>query len=116
MAEQFRTSYAQLSALQSTLSKDLRHQLDSLAASDTEELVIPTAIWCKTVYEVASKFKTSHDTVREALLEGLRSVWIGRVASFVSETAYMSDEEAETVVENDATHFERMKNELVHIY
>jgi len=116
MAEQFRTSYAQLSALQSTLSKDLRHQLDSLAASDAEELVIPTAIWCKTVYEVAAKFKISNDAARESLLEGLRAVWIGRVASFVSETAHMSNEEAETVVENDATHFERTKNELVHIY
>jgi hypothetical protein len=50
------------------------------------------------------------------LLEGLRAVWTGRVATFVKETASMTNEEAERKVEEDAAHFEQMKSELLTIY
>lgn len=116
LAEQFRASYARSSDFKSIMSPNLRHELDIHASSDPERFRISTSVWAKTLYEVAATFKNSDDLVKGILLEGLRTVWTGRVATFVSETSSMTNDEAERLVEDDAAYFEQTKDELVSIY
>jgi len=116
LIEEFRTAYSKSNGFRSMLSPILKCELDVRASAAPEELTIPPDVWAKTVYEVSAKFKRSDEMVRNVLLEGLRAVWTGRVATFVKETASMTNEEAERKVEEDAAHFEQMKSELLTIY
>jgi glycosyltransferase involved in cell wall biosynthesis len=116
LIEQFKGTYSQSDAFRSMLSSKLSRELDFLASILPEKTVIPLEVWTRTVFEVSAKFKRSDYATRNVLLDGLRSVWSGRVASFVKETASMSNEEAERKVEEDAAHFEQLKSELLRVY
>jgi glycosyltransferase involved in cell wall biosynthesis len=116
LAEHFLVLYAQSSHFKSTLSPNLRHELDIRASSDVENFRIPTWVWAKTLYEVAARFKNSDDLAKSVLLEGLRTVWTGKVATFVRETSSMNNDQAERLVEEDAAYFEQTKDELMSIY
>jgi len=114
--EEFRTGYGKSNDFKAMLSPNLRGELDIRASVVPEKLTIPLDVWAKTVYETSAKFKRSVETMRSVLLEGLRAVWTGRVATFVKETTSMTSAEAERKVEEDAAYFEQMKSELLTIY
>jgi glycosyltransferase involved in cell wall biosynthesis len=116
LIEESRTVYSRLDYFKSVLSPDLRRELDSRISAVPKDLEIPTDVWAKTVYEVSARFKKSDEIGRGLLLEGLRAVWNARVATFVRQTAWMTNEEAEREVEEDAVHFEKMKSELLRMY
>jgi glycosyltransferase involved in cell wall biosynthesis len=116
LLEQFRRTYFESRRFRSMLSFNLQRELDTVASTVSEKIIVSLEVWARTVYEVAAKFRRSDDVTRDLLLEGLRSVWTGRVATFVRETISMSNEETEKKVEEDAMHFERTKSELLAIY
>lgn len=108
--------YSRSEYFKSAISVRLRHQLDSQLSDAPSDFDITTDVWAKTVYEVCARFKRADQAGRISLLEGLRAIWAARVATFMKQTASMSDEEAEQKVEDDAARFEEMKNELVTTY
>jgi glycosyltransferase involved in cell wall biosynthesis len=111
-----RAVYSESRYFKSMLSAELRRRLDSTMSAAQNGLDIPVDVWANTVYETASKFKTSTENEMNMLLEGLRGVWEARVAAFVRHTAKMTNEEAERKVEDDAELFEATKAQLLAIY
>jgi hypothetical protein len=116
LIEEFRTGYFKSVVFKNILSPYVRSKLDASARSAPEKVTISTEIWVKTVYEASTIFKRSDDVRKPLILEGLRAVWSGRVATFVMETASMTNEEAERRIEEDAARFEEMKDQLLRIY
>jgi len=116
LIEESRDVYSRSDHFKSSLTPDLRRELDHCMSALTDGPELSVDIWARTVYEVSAEFKTSDETRRDSLLEGLRSVWTARVATFVKQTTSMTNEESEREVEDDATHFEETKSELMRIY
>jgi glycosyltransferase involved in cell wall biosynthesis len=65
-------------------------------------------LWARAVYDVLWAFNRS-GLEKGDLLESFTTLYFGRVASLVEETAHMSDEEAESVVEAQAQCLEALK-------
>jgi len=116
LVEEFRSAYPNSGCFREAISPDLRRELDDHASAKTENLIVPLDVWAKTVYETSAAFRRSNESQRNRLLEGLRAVWTGRVATFVRETAMMTNREAEAKVEEEAEYFENTKNDLLAIY
>jgi glycosyltransferase involved in cell wall biosynthesis len=116
LIDEFRAGYSGAEYFKSMLSTIPRHELNGQTSRTPETFSIPIALWATIVYEIAAGFKRSDERSRSLLLEGLRAVWAGRVATFVKETSSMTNEEAERIVEEDAEYFERTKSELTRIY
>jgi hypothetical protein len=108
--------YSESEYFKSALSTELRRRLDSAMSATQNGLDIPVDVWANTVYETSSKFRTSTQNEMGLLLEGLRGVWGARVATFVRQTAAMTNEEAERKVEEEASLFEATKGQLLATY
>ncbi len=98
------------------LDPELLQNLDSLRVKEGY-LEFPNEYWAKCVCSFAAAFKRETDSEkRNSLLEALRILWTGKLASFVFETLEFDAEEAEKEIENGAAVFEGNKPYLLELY
>lgn len=82
--------------------KELRRKQESNFSLESE-------VWAKAVYSFTAHFRNQEQTKREELLEALRILWIGRVASYVNETRNLTTAEANRKIEEEADIFQKLK-------
>jgi len=98
------------------LDPELLQNLDSLRVKEGY-LEFPNDYWAKCVYSFAAAFKQETDPKkRNNLLEALRILWTGKLASFIFETLEFDAEEAEKEIEKGADVFEETKPYLLELY
>lgn len=98
------------------LDSELWQNLDSLRVKEGY-LEFPNEFWAKCVYSFAAAFKRETDfEKRNNLVEALRILWAGKLASFVFETLEFGAEEAETEIEKEVNVFEETKPYLLELY
>ena len=69
------------------------------------------------MYSFSAAFKKETNVKeRNHLLEALRILWMGKVASFILETIEFDAREAEEEIEEEADVFEELKPYLLDIY
>ena len=89
--------------------------IDSLrgaAELDADRFEFPVESWVRLLYELAAKHHHLEEH-RMKLLTVMTPLYLGRVASFITRTRHMSSQEAEAVVEQQATIFEELKPYLL---
>jgi hypothetical protein len=82
---------------------------------EPEVFRFPVEIWVKLVYELAAKYHQLW-VHRMKLLTLMTPLYLGRVASFITDTRDMDSQEAEEVVEKQARSFEEHKPYLVELW
>jgi glycosyltransferase involved in cell wall biosynthesis len=98
------------------LDPELLQNLDSLRVKEGY-LEFPNDYWAKCVYSFAAAFKKEPDSKkRNNLLEALRILWTGKLASFIFETLEFDAEEAEKEIEKEADVFEETKPYLLKLF
>ncbi len=98
------------------LDPELLQNLDSLRVRKGY-FEFPNEYWAKCVYSFAAAFgKETKSKKRNNLLEALRILWRGKLASFVLETVEFDAEEAEKEIEKEADVFEETKPYLLNAY
>jgi len=98
------------------LSPDAWHGLEGAARLSASDFRIPPPLWARVVYDLAAAHRMlslKEPAAAPALVESLLPLYLGRVASFILETASLSTAEAELVVEAQAEVFEQAKPQLV---
>jgi glycosyltransferase involved in cell wall biosynthesis len=90
------------------LSKDLFRETEELKRTNTHGH-FSSEIWAKIVFSFIDGFKREEQTKREKLLDALRILWIGKVATFVKETLELDTTEAEKTIEEEVRTFEKLK-------
>lgn len=100
------------------LSPKLLQNLEILHKKKEDSFKFPTEYWAKCVYSFAAAFKREPNVKeRNHLLEALRILWMGKLASFILETVKSdTKEEAEEEVEKEADFFEELKPYLLDVY
>ncbi len=93
-------------------STEVFTELTDAAGKPPAEFHFPTEIWVKLLYELAAEYHHLAEH-RMKLLTVMTPLYLGRVASFITRTRDMDSFEAETVVEEQAEVFERLKPYLV---
>ena len=91
-------------------------QVDEIAGQETDKFIFPVQLWIRIIYDFALVYRNSlkwEPKVRDSLLESMVPIYFGRVASFVRETANLSNRETEQVIEQNCTEFENLKPYLV---
>lgn len=74
-------------------------------------------LWAKIVYQFAALYKhLETDADKERLIDALKTLWIGRFASYAMETKDMDINEAENVIQKQANVFEAQLHYLKSIY
>ena len=93
------------------LSADVREGLRQLNSADAA-LHFPDDLWVRVVYEFAL---AAHDRSmpRDHLLKSLTPLYLGRIASFISETQHSSHREVEEKINDLCQAFERDKPYIV---
>jgi len=103
-------------AYKKVLDPELSQNLDSLRVKEGN-LEFPNVYWAKCVYSFAAAFKKETDSKkRNNLLEALRILWTGKLASFIFETLEFDAEEAEKEIEKEADVFEETKPYLLKLF
>ncbi len=97
---------------QQMLSPETYGELSRLKRQPTHEFHVPDELWAKVVYDVAVAYRY-RVLPREHLLKALTPLYLGRTASFVSETQGLTSREAEQRVESLCQTFERLKPYLM---
>ena len=106
----FRSTYKKV------LDLELLHNLKVLHVKEGY-FEFPTEYWAKCVYSFATAFnKETNSEERNNLLEALRILWRGKLASFAFETAEFDTGEAEKKIEKEADVFEELKPYLLDKY
>ncbi|MFH1101139.1 MAG: glycosyltransferase [Methanobacteriota archaeon] len=101
-------------AMSKLLPPDLMKDLD---ASIRANGVFDSELWSKTVYNYTAAYKyAKNSTEKTAVLDSLKTLWIGRYISFIEETENMNINESEAVLQKQATIFEKNINYLISIY
>ena len=95
------------------LSNDIHTEFEELKNLDKRDIVLSPETWAKTVYLFINGFKRAKPVEREDLLEALRILWIGKVASFIKETLIMDAEKTEEKVEEEARVFADLRHILL---
>ncbi len=99
------------------LGPKLLSNLEVLRVKNESYFRLPTEYWAKCVYSFATAFKKETNVKeRNNLLEALRILWIGKVASFILETIEFDAREAEEKIEEEADVFEELKPYMLEIY
>jgi glycosyltransferase involved in cell wall biosynthesis len=109
--QMFRDTYEKV------LSPELLRDLKGLRVKNEDDFRFPTECWAKCMYSFATAFKKkSNVKERNNLLEALRFLWMGKVASFILESSKFDEREAEEKIEEEADVFEKLKPYLLDIY
>ena len=99
------------------LSRELLREIENIQKASVSRFVFPSEAWAKIMYSFAGAFRREKDGgARRTLLDALRVLWMGRVASFILETLDLSGEEAEEKIQKEARVFEDLKPYLLDVY
>ena len=98
------------------LDHELLHKLEILRLKE-DYFEFPNEYWAKCVYSFAAAFREkTNSKERNNLLEALRILWRGKLASFILETVEFDAESAEKEIEKEADVFEELKPYLLDVY
>lgn len=95
------------------LSAEVVRKLMEIRDLDNARFDFPTLVWIRVLYDLAVAFQKTPPEKTDALLDSLIPLYFGKTLSFVKKTERMSIQEAEEVVENEASLFEESKPYLV---
>ncbi|MFZ5905964.1 MAG: glycosyltransferase [Nitrospirota bacterium] len=112
MIEKFRLGIKELLPIWETfIPAEITHFLSNMVVVRKEEFHIPDEVWVRLIYSFAL---AAHKKVlnKEHLLKSLTPLYIGRVASFVSETWESSASDVESKIDMLSKSFENGKNVL----
>jgi len=117
MLDAFRNGAADLSGVwKLCLRPDTLSAITALARSGRpDDFHLDDELWVRIIYEFACSAK-SNRLERATLLKSITPLYLGRVASFVIETANLGAAEVEGRIENLCLAFERMKPYLIEIW
>jgi hypothetical protein len=104
------------SLYRSILSDDLIQIFEKIKNLDAEYEPFLLAAWAKVVFLFMAAFHRSDEGQRNNLIDALRILWTGRLASFIRETENLGAEETEAKIEEQAQVFEQMKPYLVDLF
>jgi len=96
----------------SLLTEDILKKLGQLQL-EKHDNYFPPETWARIVYSFIAGFHKAPISARENLVDALRILWIGKVATFVKETAEINVEEAEDKIKEEAKVFENLKPYLM---
>jgi hypothetical protein len=102
-------------AYRELFSQEVFHALWQTQELEPEVFIFPVEIWVKLVYEVAAKYHQLW-VHRMKLLSLMTPLYLGRVASFITDTRDMNSQEAEEVVQQQAQSFEEHKPYLIQLW
>ncbi len=94
------------------IGERLTREFENLKALDKTEASLSTETWAKTVYSFVSAYAKADLARKGQVLEALRVLWVGRVASFVKETWRLSARETERRVRDEADVFLKYRDTL----
>lgn len=94
------------------LSSKVLEQLECLGNLAPHDFHFPPGLWVRVLHDFALAYQR-RVMDRGHLLQSLTPLYMGRVASFVLETATAGADEVEALHENNCLLFESMKSELV---
>jgi glycosyltransferase involved in cell wall biosynthesis len=97
---------------QKIITPDNWEVITDLYKKDEKNFLIDTVCWAKILYDLAAGFHHWHGN-RQLMVGVMTPLYFARVASFVNRTITMSNQEAETVVEEQAEIFEQNKDYLI---
>lgn len=95
------------------LSADLLKEVEDLTKIDDKESSFPVETWAKILYSFIASFRKEEQAKNNNLLDALRILWIGKVATFIKETSRLDTLEAEEIVNEEARVFARLKPYLL---
>jgi len=99
------------------LDRELFQEIEKLQTMDKNGFFFPTDVWARVAYSFAGGFrKKETEKDRRRILDALRFLWIGKVASFALETQEMDSEEAEEKIQEEGRVFEESKPYLLNVY
>jgi len=117
MIRTFKEEYnTYLSLYQSILTDEALKVFKQIKNQEGSFVSFPMETWAKTVYSFIGAFHKAAANERAWLVDALRVLWIGRLASFIKETSNANPEETELKIKEQARVFERMKPFLLNIY
>ena len=100
--------------MKQVLPDDIIDDLDKIVVNGNS---FDSEIWAEIVYNFAAAYKKAeNDQDKYDLLNSLKTLWIGRFASYVIEVKDMDINEAEIVIQKQAEIFEEKFNYLRSIY
>ena len=86
--------------------------LDKISKSAVEkDFIFPVDLWAESVFYGLSYYEKKRDR-KEDILEILRILWQGRLASFGIETKYLGIEESEEVIQQQVETFKEYKEKI----
>ena len=92
--------------LSSKVYKEIKHIFESKKKEDMNNL--NAELWCKVVYDMIAAFSKIEENA--SIIESLKSLYFGRVVSFMDQTRDMSSEEAEEfIIEQAQVFFDNRK-------
>jgi glucosylglycerate synthase len=94
------------------LSPEQLERVMGLDCDTPAEFHFPAELWIRCLYETLVAFNRPA-AEREKLLAALTPLYFGRTAGFITETLEMSTDQAERVIEAQASQFEELKPYLV---
>jgi glycosyltransferase involved in cell wall biosynthesis len=80
------------------------------------EVSFSSETWAKIVFLFAARFREEETPLRERLLDALRILWIGKLATYVRETLELDAAEAEKRVDEEARVFEELKPFMLDVF
>lgn len=97
------------------LVKDVLSEIEAVARKDTRNFYLSNDVWVRIVYEFLLAFH--HGKLeREELFRSMIPLYLGRTASFFLDVSDLSNDEAESVIEEGCREFERQKRYLVELW
>ncbi len=105
-----------LYSYQSILNGDILDAFRRVKNLGTESFSFPMEAWANVVYSFIAAFHKAEPSARAGLIDSLRVLWMGRLASFISETMSLSPQETEMKIREQADVFGRLKPFLSNIF
>ncbi|MBI5014976.1 MAG: glycosyltransferase [Deltaproteobacteria bacterium] len=116
MVREFQEGYRHFGPVwHAMFSGEVSQVLESLRGAAAEEFAIPVEVWVKLLYELAAKYHRMPDH-RMKMLSVMTPLYLGRIASFISQTRDMTSFDAEAVAEEQAAVFEEQKSYLINVW
>lgn len=110
----YKKEYDEYSSLyKGVLADDLLQIFEKARKIEDIAEPFPLEAWAKTVFSFVAAFHKADNFHRERLVDALRVLWTGRLASFVKETENLSPQETESKIVAQARVFEQIKPYLI---
>jgi hypothetical protein len=116
LVNRFKAGYRNFGVLYAKIfTPDCFQEIRRAARLSPKGLLLETESWVRILYELAATYhRWSHN--RQRLLELAIPLYYGRVASFINRTRDMDSDQAEVVVEEQASRFEQQKDYLIELW